>query len=530
MKFGSVRGGGPSFQGDQVSQSISKGIALYVSMNWAKSVGQNPGGTADMTQDTSNTQPPKRGVLLRVQNGDVIGFDETGVRINLADSVIADIEKRLNFPAIAKPVDASVLGDINAWDVQSADGWYVFHAHLPGSQNVGHFRRRIEAVGDAFPSIIANPTTALFGILSLGGTRRAMTSDEAVEYPYHVLSTGDDMGSAGPAGTQPVEENDLIEGLNEQTRDSLVADEIVGRRQQQFRALPVIYVRNETDASSSIEGLVTGTAMANFRQTVANFCAAAASLGLPPKVLAVGLDFTLEAVGDTDEMWLRGMYGIMQEITDLFADHGLRKPLFVAPFEAGTHLISDHSVMRAQWNLAWNKGGHDFFYSAPSYMFGLDGFGRATASARRQMAEMDACAIESCNSDLDWSCPTFLLAEREADRRVIRCRAQSMNALVIDAADPLNAGRSCGFRFEGCNNNAVVESVKVASDDPNDLLITCDIAPEGENLKLLYAWGWDRSSDGMPANRGAIRDEWEYQSRTGETLHRWALPAAIPVH
>ncbi len=483
-----------------------------------------------MTQDTPHTQTPKRGVLLRVQNGDVIGFDETGVRINLADSVIADIEKRLDFSGASKPVDASVLGDINAWDVQAVDGWYVFHADLPGSQNVGHYRRRIEADGDGFPSIIANPTTALFGLLSLGGTRRAMTSDEPVQFPYHVLSTGDDMGSAGPAGTQRVEENDVLECLNEHTRDSLVADEIVGRRQKQYRALPVIYVRNETDSSSSIDQLATGAAMENFRQTTANFCAAAASLGLPPKVYAVGLDFTLEAVGDNGEAWLQGMYKIMQDVTDLFADHGLRKPLFIAPFEAGTHVVSDHPVMRAQWDLSWNKGGHDFFYSAPSYMFALDDFGRATATARQQMAEMDACAIESCNSDLDWSCPTFLLAEREADRRIIRCRAQSLNALVVDEADPLNAGSSCGFTFEGCTNDVVVESVKVAPDDANDLLVTCNIAPEGEDLKLLYACGWEHSNDGMPANRGAIHDEWEYQSKTGATLYRWALPAALPVH
>ncbi|MFT5785243.1 MAG: hypothetical protein ACI9KK_000589 [Ascidiaceihabitans sp.] len=483
-----------------------------------------------MTQKPPMTDKPKRGVLLRAQNGDVIGFDETGVRLNLADSVIADIQTRLDLTSDARVVDASVLGDINAWDVREGEGWYMFHAHLPGAQNVGHFRRRIKAVGDSFPCIIANPSTALYGLLSLGGARRATTSDEPVEFPYHVLSTGDDMGSAGPAGSQVVEQTDLIERLNEQTRDSLVGDEIVGRRLSEYRALPVMYVRSETDSSSSILSLADGPAMANFRQTTANFCAAAATLGVAPKVLAVGLDFTLEAVADTGDVWRRGMYSIMQTITDLFADHGLRKPLFIAPFESGTQNVSDHPVMRAQWDLSWNKGGHDIFYSAPSYMFELDHFGRATPLARKQMAEMDAFAIESCNNDEDWSCPVLLLAEREEDPRVIRCRAQSMNALIIDRDDPLNAGPTCGFAFEGCTNDAKILDVDAASDDQNDLLITCDIAPEGDGLTLLYAVAHAASSDGMPANRGAIRDEWHHASKTGDTLYRWALPAALPVH
>jgi hypothetical protein len=483
-----------------------------------------------MTNKTPKSGSPKRGVLLRAQNGDVIGFDETGVRINLADSVIADIQARLDLSSDARVVDASVLGDINAWDVREANGWYVFHAHLPGGQNAGHFRRRVNAVGDSFLSIIANPSTALYGLLSLGGTRRAMTSDEPVEFPYHVLSTGDDMGSAGPAGSQDVEQTDLIERLNEQTRDSLVGDEIVGRRLAEYRALPVMYVRSETDSSSSIAGLVNGPAMANFRQTTANFCAAASSLGVSPKVLAVGLDFTLEAVSDTGDDWLLGMYDVMQKITDLFADHGLRKPLFIAPFESGTQTASDHAVMRAQWDLSWNKGGHDIFYSAPSYMFELDSFGRATPLARKQMAEMDAFAIESCNRDEDWSCPILLLAEREENPCVIRCRAQTISPLVIDRNDPLNAGPACGFAFEGCTNNAAIIGVDAASDDTNDLLISCDIAPEGDKLRLLYAVAHEPSTDGMPANRGAIRDEWEYLSKTGDTLYRWALPAALPVH
>jgi hypothetical protein len=483
-----------------------------------------------MTEPTSTDEKPKRGVLLRVQNGDVIGFDETGLRMNLADSVIADIKSRLGGELNAHRVDARVLGDINAWDVREIDGWYLFHAHLPGSQNIGQFRRRVQSTGDHAPNIIADPSAALFGLLALGGARRGMSSDTPIHYPYHLLGPGDDMGATGSAGTLSVTENDTLERLNEQTRDTLIGDEIIDRRMKAYRALPVLCVRGETDSSYSFNALLDGVALENFKQTVANFCAAAKTLGVPAKVLAVGLDFTLEAIEDNGSEWLDGMYQLMQVITDLFSDFGLRKPLFVASFEAGTDSLSDHPVLRAQWDLGWNTGGHDFVYSAPTYMFSLGEFGRPTQRACQQIAEMDAYAIEASNSNQDWACPIFLLAEREDDRRVVRCRGQSMGSLVIDHDDPLNAGVACGFLFEGCSNNAKIIDVVRDANDANDLLITCDIAPHGDALTLLYALGHPPSTDGMPANRGSVRDEWQQDSKTGQTLYRWALPAALPVH
>jgi hypothetical protein len=483
-----------------------------------------------MSTGKATEKTPKRGVLLRVQNGDVIGFDETGVQLNLADSVIADIQRRLELNGGTSAVDASVLGDINAWDVKEANGWYLFHADLPGDQGVGHFRRLIEASGDAEPCIVAHPSTALYGLLALGGARRGATFDRALRFPYHVLSTGDDMGAAGPAGTQKVDATPLLGRLNEQTRDSLIGDQIIARRQAQYRALPVLYVRGETDSSSSVAGLSSGAAMDNFKQSLGNFCAAADSLGVVPKVLAVNLDFTLEAVEDDAQSWHLGMYSLMQAITDLFATHHLRKPLFVAQFEAGTQALSDSPVMRAQWDLAWNKGGHDFVFSAPSYMFGLDEFGRTTADAQVQISEMDAFAIEASNSDTAWACPILLLAEREDDARIIRCATQTLDGLVLDPDDPLNAGACCGFALEGCGNSAQIMSVAIDPDAPNDLLVTCDKAPKGDALCLTYAMGHVGSDDGMPANRGALRDNWHHDSATGVRLFRWALPAALPVH
>ena len=163
-------------------------------------------------------------------------------------------------------------------------------------------------------------------------------------------------------------------------------------------------------------------------------------------------------------------------------------------------------------------------------MFAQDPFGRPTADARLQMAEMEASAIEARNSDVPWACPVLLLAEREDDASVIRCRGEALGDFVLDADDPLNAGDACGFRFEGDDKAAKIIDVRVDRRDRNDVLITCDRPPKGKGLVLCYALGHSASDDGMPANRGALRDGFARNSATGTTLHRWALPAALPVH
>ncbi|MEO0485595.1 MAG: hypothetical protein AAF092_06760 [Pseudomonadota bacterium] len=422
-------------------------------------------------------------------------------------------------------VDASVLGDVDAWDLRRAGDWYRFHARLPGDQGARMFRRRVAVPRDASaPDIIADPTGALYGVLSLGGARRAGTSDEALRFPYHVVTAGDEFGPAGSVGTEAPVATELMQRVWEQSRDTLLADALVAQRFADWRALPVIYARGEADSSATMAEFTEGAAMAQLAQTVANFVAAAGSLGLPPKVLCVGLDFVAEDVSGDAEAWRAGMIAVMDNVTALFARHGLRKPLFTTLFDAGSGTQPDGPVLRAQWELAWNCGAHDLLVTAPGYMFAQDRFGRLTGDARAQLAEMEACAVEAANADAGWACPLFLLAEVEGDGKTIRCKAQCTGPLVVDGDDPLGAGAAAGFRLEGTRNGARVTGVTVARDDPQDLLLTCDKPPKGRAVTLLYALGQDGG------NRGAVRDGWARASRTGATLRRWALPAALPVH
>ncbi len=479
-----------------------------------------------MTDET--TAKPRKGILLKARNGDVIGFDETGLRMNLSDSVISDIGRRLG--SAGARVDASVLGDIDAWNVREANGWYVFSARLPGEQGVREFRRLKEAVDDGTPDIFANPTGALFAVLGLGGPRRADTYDVAPRFPFHVVTAGDDLGAAGNSGSEENTAVTHVQTVREQTRDSLIADEIIAQRHADFRALPVIFSRTEADSAASIAKLTTSIGYRNFEQTLANFCAGARVMDLPAKVLSVNLDYVLEDVVSSGDEWRAGMYALMDKVTDLFADHGLRKPLFTTMFDAGTQGVTDTPVLRAQWELSWNHGSHDFVHVAPSYMFGLNEFGRPDQDALIQMTEMEAAAIEAMNADTPWACPLFLLAEREDNGKTIRCRAQAQGTLVLDENDPLSAGKECGFHLMGATNKVKIKEVSIAKDDPCDILIRFDKAPKGDALELAYAIGHAPSSDGMPANRGAVRDTWSMGSRTGQTLYRWALPAVLPVH
>ncbi len=148
--------------------------------------------------------PSKRGVLLRAKNGDVIGFDETGLRLNLSDSVVADIHRRLPAGGQVLPGVAAVLGDVDAWNLREQGEWYVFDANLPGAQGTRQFRRKITAAPDASaPDIIADTSGAVFCVLPIGGTRRAVTADVTRSFPSPVVPTGVDPGRAGAACAHP---------------------------------------------------------------------------------------------------------------------------------------------------------------------------------------------------------------------------------------------------------------------------------------------------------------------------------------
>lgn len=486
------------------------------------------------------TQPDdaekRAGTILQARNGAVMRHDETGIVLRLSDRVIADIAARLPAPASgggaearadAGALDAALLGDIDAWNLRQAGEWLLFTAHLPGADVPRQYRRL--AADGPHAATIADAPGPVLGLLALGGARAALAWPRPAAFAYHILAPGDDIGAVGMAGTGPSAAADLMAPLSEVTRDAILAEVLLGGRRALRRALPLFLVRAETDGAASALALGQGPAFANLVQAARNLAAIARRLEKPARILAVRLDYSLEDVSGDAAAYAAGMRALMAQLSGRLATLGFRKPLFIATFECGTARLSDGPVLRGQWELAWNPAGHDLVFTAPGYMFAQDAYGRMTEAAMVQSAEMEAEALGVVHADAPWFCPTFLLAEQEGLAQ-IRVKARAMGALVLDPADPFQAGAGAGFRLAGAENGARIIGVALAADDPQDVILTCDRRPEGAALEVLYAFGAPPREGPLPAACGALRDGWAKPSATGALLHRWALPCALPVH
>jgi hypothetical protein len=466
---------------------------------------------------------PDSGVLIRADNGDVVTFDATGLTLRLSDTVLADLRARLGVTETAAP-DPAILGDIDAWDLRQAGGWLHFTARLEAEPR-GY--RRLAAGG----AIIAAAPGPLLALLSLGGARRAGFNDAPPDFVHNVLAPGDHIGAVGWEGCGTAEPQAALHHIAHATRDALIADTLLHWRRDARQGLPLFFVRSETDGAADVAALGRGRAYANFLAALDSLVLAAAALGKRPRVLAVGLDYALEDQQSTAAGFAAGIRGLMRQIEGDMAARGLHRPVFIATAEAGTARIARHPAIRAQWELAWSHGPHRLAFSAPGYMFAQDRFGRPTATARVQMAEMDAHAITALEARHGWLCPLPLLAEYQGHR--IRVTLRAMADLVLDAADPFAAGPGCGFHLAG---GPRILDVALAPDDPQALILTCDGVPV-PGAELLYACDAPGPPDSLaggppdrPANRGALRDTWAAPSRAGGLLHRWALPAALPLH
>lgn len=453
------------------------------------------------------------GVLIRAENGDVVTFDATGLTLRLSDTVLADLRERLG----SAPLDvAEHLGDIDAWDLRRDGAWLRFTAALEASGPARGYQRLV-AGGD----VIAAAPGPLYAILSIGGARRAGFNDGPAGFPQNVLAPGDDIGAVGAEGTAEVAASDRLQHIAHRTRDALLADVLLTWRRDARRGLPLFLVRTETDASASVAALAQGLAYRNFLAALDSLLAAAASMGKRAQVLSVSLDYALEDQTSDATTYAADLRALMRQIERDMSQRGLQRPHFLMTFEAGTQTVSTHPAMLAQWELAWSHGPHSFAFTAPGYMFEQTRFGRPTTSARQRMAEMDAHALVALSNRQPWLCPLFLLAEDQGTD--IRVTARAMADLVIDPS--LTTDQACGFALTG--TDARITGVRVAEDDPQALILTCDTLPAGATLH--YAHAAPASRDALPANRGAIRDGWSAPSQAGGPLHRWALPAMLPV-
>lgn len=475
--------------------------------------------------------PPKddkavagEGVILRAENGAVIGYDETGLILRLSDRVVADLAARLALPtpdgtdAAAGDAGAVVPPDLDAWDIRRRGDWVYFTAHLPGRQGIRGYR--IPADGGA---VIADGRGPLLGILGIGGARAALGWPEAEpSFPFHILAPADDIGAVGVAGIERSIAQDRLGPVRDMTHEALVARVILDRRQKQGLSLPNIVVRAETDEATSAAALAKGPAMQNLETAADSLCRAARALGTHAKLLAVTLDFALEDLATSPIAYRDAMIALMEEATLRLGRLGLAQPLFLATFDCGTHRLTESPALEGQWELSWNHGPHRLVHVAPGYMFAQDDTGRLTAEGREARATLTALALTEVEAGRDWRCPRVQLAE--ASGKAIRLTCESLAPLMIDAADPFGAGPTAGFRLVGAPAGQGIKRVEIDPDDAKSVLLHCRQTVDPTGLAVRYAYGADPTDGPFPPNAGALRDSWE-----GDGLHRWALPVHIAV-
>ena len=146
----------------------------------------------------------------------------------------------------------------------------------------------------------------------------------------------------------------------ELTRDAALADASLQSRYEEYRQLPLHFVRAEHDGSSSIHELANGTAYKNFLTNLQSLKAVAERLNKTPVLGAIGLEFTLEDCQSTGDAWRDGLYDLLQQITSDLTQLGLRRPPILAMFDCGTRFIHDHEILRAQCEFAWSGQNFGF--------------------------------------------------------------------------------------------------------------------------------------------------------------------------
>ncbi|MFT4150354.1 MAG: hypothetical protein QM656_09165 [Paracoccaceae bacterium] len=418
-------------------------------------------------------------------------------------------------PPVGRLDAAALLGDIDAWNLRIDGDWLRFDARLGD-----HPRGYMCALSGG--DIIADAPGPLLAVLGIGGPRAAGFNAGPSPFAQNVLAPADHIGAIGCEGTALAARTPGLQRIPHRPREALCAETLLGWRALARRGLPLILTRVETEAAASVAALGEGIAFANFQIALDNLCDAAASLGRRAQVLAVTLAHGVEDLGTDPAAIAAGFRRLMARIEGAMTARGLVPPTFLATAETGTARIASHPAVRAFHDLALHPGPHRLILPAPAYAFAQDRNGRPTEDGRLDMARMDAHALTALEGGGDWFCPTALLAEADGAR--IRVTFRAMEPLVIDPDPPLPAGPSAGFRLN--DPGVAILSAELAADDPRSVILTCD-RPPASGAELCLACDLPTTDD-RPPNRSALRDLWTAPGATGP-LHRWALPAALPI-
>ena len=145
-----------------------------------------------------------------------------------------------------------------------------------------------------------------------------------------------------------------------------------------------------------------------------------------------------------------------------------------------------------------------------------------TPEAALLMDELCMLAVRARQNEKPWHCPQLQFAE--VSGTTITAQFSTLDGLVLEDTPH-------GFHLIG-GEAPSIKRVEVTSD--NEIKMELDDAIVQSGQHLAYAWGHqsDRTDSTYAANHGAVRDRWQLQSTAieGRTLHRYALPARVPLH
>ena len=423
------------------------------------------------------------------------------------------------------------LDDIDAWNVRQKGEWLSFTANMPGYDQPRQFRRLIVPMeAKDISHVIADAPGPVLGILTLGGARSAKTLRQTPGFPCHVVTSADGIGAAGLSGTAEAAAVSHLHRVHAATQETLLAEAYLRNRNHQTKSLPLVFVRTESDSSASITDLAEGPAFRNLITAAQNLRDSAARLGKEARLLCVRLNYGLEDVRSDEIAFRAGMVRLLDKLTAGLLELGFDRPVFVANFDCGIADQSDHPAMRTYGTLAWSHGLHDFILPQPSYSLAHDSYGRLTADAMRQLAEIELAALAQARPETWWFCPMGLLAEA-CDETTIRVRFRAMGDLAIDPDDPFQAGKAAGFSLDNGPAGLKITGVSVSADDPQDVLVNLSRKPSA-GLRLRYGIGAAPAAGqpNLPPARGALREKTALRLADGTPFFRWALPCVLDVH
>jgi hypothetical protein len=357
--------------------------------------------------------------------------------------------------------------------------------------------------------VIADPQGPLMAVLTVGGVAASLGFDGAPHFAHHVVAPGDDLGPVGACGTARVRATDALQTAEETTHGTLLADALLAARHARARPLPLIAVRSETDGAATVADLLKGSGLDNVEVMLDGLGEAAATLGVPLKVLAVTLDYGAEDVTSPIGAFVQGIRAVVDRLVEACARRELARPVVILRCDGGLE-----GALR-QWELAACPAGQPTVVTGPGYALPRTRHGRLTRDGAAMQAALDAAMLEARAAGAPWACPLPVLAEREgADR--IHVTVLSDGPLELAEA-PGGAAVHHGFELRGQDVPAI-RMVEVHPADARMVVLTL-AGPSAGVAGVDYA----------VAGPGGMRDDWRGTFAGGEVC-RWALPARLAVH